>query len=169
MATLKAFQYFEHLELDSDNEMIRSGIDYFIEVCDQRRLCIQSVPPEVNGVPHAFWWSYSPEKQIDIEMTWEQLVEEYNPNTNAEIVAYLLKYRDLLPPQFPLEKLKQIAIDKITSFGNKIDVHAFLCYLKLLDAVAFKEKDILEHKLMECIKDSIEPNSRIGVDIPHNQ
>ena len=51
MATLKAFQYIQHLELDSNNEMIRSGINYFVEVCDQQRLCFQSVPSEVNDVP----------------------------------------------------------------------------------------------------------------------
>lgn len=158
MATLKALQYFKALDSDSSNDMVRMGIKYFLEICDKQRLCFNSLPPEVNNVPHAFWWTYEePSEPLNAnEMTWDKLLDEYNPNTNAEIVAYLLQYSELIPSEFPLERLKKIAVDKINTFDQELDMHAFSCYTKLWDVVDSKDKDIIGSKLLELIEKSIE-------------
>lgn len=116
---------------------------YIVPNADKQWLCFHSLPPEVNNFPHAFWWTYEePSEPLNAnDMTWGNLVDEYNPNTNAEIVAYLLQYRDLIPSQFPLELLKKIAVDKINTFEKELDMHAFFCYTKLWDVVDLKDKD----------------------------
>jgi hypothetical protein len=84
------------------------------------------------------------------ELIWEQMVSEYNPNTNAEIVAYLYQHRNLIPHEFPLESLKRIAIDKILTFENKIGMHEFFCYTKLCDAVGDRIKSRLHDSQSKC-------------------
>ncbi len=157
MATLKAFQYFRLLGANSNHEMIKKGIEYFLKISDEKSLSFPSVPPEVNNVPHAPWWSYNLPKQIKYDsLSWMELVEKYDPNTNSEITAYLIRYKDLIPLSFPIESFKKIALDCISKFDEKVEMHGFKCYIKLWEVLCKEEKDFLKSKLEEIITNIIE-------------
>jgi hypothetical protein len=155
IATVRAFQYFIQTEAGSDQNAVQDGIRYFTETCRRNLLMWHAVPPRIREVPHAPWWSYT--QLSDMELSWEQKLARYSPNTNVEVVAYLLRYRDLVPDTFPLEACARIAVEKLAHLPD-IEMHEFSCYLQLYEALDDEQKRFTAKKLLASVQHVIEPD-----------
>lgn len=140
MATTIAFQYLRDVGASSDSPLVRDGIAYFLNTYNQERKGWQSVPLEVNDIPHAPWWSVEANAPMDaaaLEKAW--------PNPSAEIVGYLNEYAALVPPEF-LKQANEQAITNLKNQPQEMEPHDLLCYIQMsqklpepLKAEAFRQ------------------------------
>jgi transcription antitermination factor NusG len=147
MATTIGLQYARVLGLSSEEPIVKNAISYFIHSYDHEDEKWHPVPPEVNAYPHAPWWHYNIEtNQSGVESHWA--------NPSAEVVSYLYEYADLVPASF-LNKVSEIAIQKLIEEQDKLEMHDVLCYLKLVETapetLKLKIKPILIEKTKQIV------------------
>ena len=102
--------------------------------------------PEVNDYPHPIWWTYEG-KEINKPENRKQLVEQYNPNTNATLAGILYKYRELVPENI-LDEIICVPIEKAyTSYTTSpYDMKSMLYYVEALSDRELKNS--LYHALL---------------------
>lgn len=125
MATTIGFQIMREIGLGVDHPMIQRAVKYLLNMFDGDRNCWHAVPVAVNDAPHAPWWHFDiATGRCGVEGTWA--------NPNAEIVAHLTAYAQLVPPEF-LARVTELAMAELNELPEKIDLHDFLCYQQLLE------------------------------------
>lgn len=109
--------------------------------------------PEVNEYPHAMWYTYS-ENIINKPKNREQLIEQYNPTTNAALAGILYKYKELVPEKV-LHSVISIPIEKVyTSYTSlPYDMKSMLYFVQALDDN--KLKDSLYSQLLNKADNSM--------------
>jgi len=81
----------------------------------------------INDYPHAPWWTHE-ESVPFIPKNREELISNYNPNTNSTLAGICVKYSSLVPKEV-LDSVVNIAIEKIKSgyefgqYGMMSDVY----------------------------------------------
>ncbi|MBL4575083.1 MAG: hypothetical protein JKY51_03160 [Opitutaceae bacterium] len=105
-----AFQHLVELDVGSDHPIVQKGVDYFLSAYDQ---------------DYAAW----PQNADDRRYLEDNLYQHWG-NPSAEIVGYLWKYRESVPPEF-LEHVTAIAIDHFHNLSVPVPGFSDLCYLRL--------------------------------------
>ncbi len=105
----------------------------------------RAVPKTVNDYPHAPWWEF----KGDIGMT----VIDYSwGNPTAEIVAYLLEFKDYFEALNP-KALNDIAIEKIEAKEEFKSEHEIYCYIPLYKKQTDEQKKKrLEEKITRAVQ-----------------
>jgi hypothetical protein len=147
LATTVAFQVLRELGVPSEDPTVGSGIAYFLASFDTVKRKWPSTPKELNDEPHAPWWHHDGDRGNAIDRSgWG--------NPSAEVVACLREHASLVPSEF-LAELTDLAVDDIRSLPDEIDVHAMLCYLRLMDTLPGDSAGPLREKL--------ETSARLGI------
>lgn len=142
--TTIALQYLVNINVDKDEEIVKSTIKYLNNTYNKEIKGWLSVSKSVEDYPHAPWWRYE-----------EGLKEEWG-NPSAEILAYLLFYdeeNNLIP------ELKQKALNRLQKIV-KPEFHELKNYCRLYELANendFKEK--IYFKLSKLILEVAEIDS----------
>ena len=139
MATTIGFQLFRELHLQADHPIVQRGISYLLTSFDEDRGYWLPVPPEVNEHPHAPWWHYTEGKDDE--------APDFAPNPSAEIVGYLHQYGGDLCSVDWLRELTSRALKRLQAEPDAMDMHAFLCYLRMAEALSEHERSVAMAKL----------------------
>ena len=138
MATTIAFQLFRELHPRTDHPMVQRAVSYLLTSFDEERGCWLPVPPEVNEHPHAPWWHYTEAKDDQAG---------FEPNPSAEIVGYIHQYGGDSCPRDWLWKLTARALARLQAEPDAMEMHAFLCYLRMAEALAEQQRSAAMAKL----------------------
>ncbi len=122
LATTVAFQYLAKLRSPEVIDMAHKGIAYFLQTYDRQKNGWNIVPKEVNSYPHAPWWEYEHSQQ---GFGWG--------NPAAEILGYLLQYREFVDDVVLVDTVAQRALERLRELSGQAepDFHELLCYIRL--------------------------------------
>ncbi len=148
MATSIGLRYLKNLDnLKSAQALIKKSVSYLEESYDNQRNGWYAVRKEVNDYPHTPWWHYDEEKKMTvIDKNWG--------NPSAELLAYLLKYRNY-QNKINLDTLVKKAAKNIQHKKEYESENEIYCYLKLYEEVDSKTKSQLKVSIAEGIKQLI--------------
>lgn len=137
LASTVAFQILSKLNIDSNQGIVKKGIEYFLKTYNEKTHGWEKVPQEVENYPRAPWWNYQ-EPRND----WG--------NPNAEILGYLHEYHELVPSTL-LQALTEYAIGYFNEM-QEFEFHEILCFLRLADRLPEEHYNRIERKLVEAVK-----------------
>ena len=89
--TAHALHILREIGIGSECPLVHRAIRYILKMYDHSRKGWRRAVPEINNAPHAPWWHYDENKG-------GTPIDEHWGNPSAEIVGYLVRYRDLVPP-----------------------------------------------------------------------
>ncbi|MFD2923495.1 hypothetical protein [Halobacillus naozhouensis] len=125
IATSVAMQLLVELEDNPQaDQMIHTALGYLENQFGRKRQGWYAVPPEVNQYPHAFWWTVH-----DDGMSW---IDHHWGNPSAEIIGYLLRYRNAVT-HLNVDHLVKQCMDyfmNLTAFESE---HEIYCYQRLFN------------------------------------
>ena len=149
MATSIALRHLNIVDNSSTaQKIIKKAVSYLEKNYDKTRNGWYAVPKEVNDYPHTPWWHYDPENKMTV-------IDENWGNPSAELLAYLLRYKDYLN-RFDLNSLVEKAVENIQHKKKYQSENEIYCYLKLYDEIDSKKKEQLKVSIAEAIKQLIE-------------
>src|SRR5699024_8830787 len=110
--TWTACQILMEVEADSEEQIVKSVVEYLMQSYDHDKGLWKTVVPEHNDHPRAPWWSYTEEAQNN----WM-----YNPT--VELAAYLSHWSeaDTEPYDLGLKVMENATIHLLNS--SKMDFH----------------------------------------------
>lgn len=143
MATSIAFQTFHELDLSSDHEMVRKGVDYLLASYDKSAGKWATVPPAVNDYPHAIWWHYDEEGAgTALDASWG--------NPTAELIGYLERFSGEGREPF-MDELYTRAIDYLIDYQDKMEMHELYCYQRFAQQIRPAHQARVEGKLADLV------------------
>lgn len=135
MATSVALQVLDTLNTHKDAQaQIETAILYLESTFNSEIKGWEATSKHVNLYPHAPWWKY------------HDRVESLNLNPSAELLGYLIRYKQYLKALDP-EYLTNLYIDAINSV-EQIEEHELYCIIRLY----YKLDATNQSKIMETIK-----------------
>ena len=147
-ATTVAFQYLNAAQAPSDHEFYVDGVQYFVNTYDPQHKGWELVGALANDAPHAPWWDHngSEDTARDLDQHWA--------NCSAEILGYLYKYSDQVPPNLLLEA-EEVARNDLKRIADKLGMHEFLCYQQLAKSAPDELSQLVLEKLKACISSTV--------------
>lgn len=127
-------------------KMIKAAIEYFEDTFDKDRNGWFALDHRINNYPHAPWWHFD-------ETKGKTIIDNNWGNPTAEIIAYMYKYNRFVHTP-DVEKLVDIAIEKIMDKEEFNSENEIYCYAKLFDVLEDKDKR-LKQKLADAIEQVI--------------
>lgn len=140
-----AFGYINAISADLRLDVIRRGLNYFIDTYDAERNGWAIVRPEVDSYPHAPWWDY---KTAMEHFGWG--------NPSAEILGFLIKYSDGAAPI--ITALKKRALERIHEV-NPASFHEVFNFKGLYDLADDDLKAQLKEPLIDLIRRAVTTDS----------
>ncbi len=124
------------------------GVQYLLDSYDGTREVWPIVPPEVEGAPHAWWWSYEDSAKN---------FGNFLVNPRAGIVGHLQHFCNLVRPDF-LNMVKTAVLEQLDTFSDRIALHDFECYVGLAEAdnLAKDEKQEIVDQLARLLPNSLD-------------
>lgn len=126
--TESACRYIYALDVSDTHPMIPKLIKYIINNYNETTGEWDNlIVPEVNRFPHAPWWEYE-EKEKIIPKNYDDLIANYNPNTNSALAGMVIKYSRYVPEKLA-QYIQKVVVDKIESstdffqYGMMSDVY----------------------------------------------
>jgi hypothetical protein len=149
MATSIALRYLKKVDNSKAAQtLIKKALSYLENNYNSDRKGWYAVRKEVNDYPHTPWWHYDEEEKMTvIDKSWG--------NPSAELLAYLLRYRDYVN-QLDLNSLVEKAVKNIQHKKEYQSENEIYCYLKLYEEIDSKKKAQLKGSILEGIKQLIE-------------
>ncbi len=147
VATSIAFQILTGLEATADEPLVQGGIAYLLKCYLPERPGWLSVPPQVNVYPHASWWHFNPEQGgTVIDFAWG--------NPSAELVGYLVRYRELVPSEM-LDGLLDHTLNYFAEFSGPMDMHQLFCFLRLAEQLPPVVVLAMQPKLVDLVRQAV--------------
>ncbi|MET3698230.1 hypothetical protein SAMN05877753_10885 [Bacillus oleivorans] len=152
MATTIGLQVIKAVGISYEEKAVQAAIQYLIRSFDHEKQRWHAVPKEINQVPHAPWWEYNIEEdRCGVEGTWA--------NPSAEIAGYLHQHHHFVPKEF-LDHVTDVAFQEAVKLPEKIDMHDFLCYQRLLDALPEHQKGKIKAILQKSVRLTVSPDPK---------
>jgi hypothetical protein len=146
LATTVAFQLMRPLGVSHHHEIVQRGIGYLLNSFNPKKRGWEIVPPNVDEAPHAPWWKYSG----DLQLQWA--------NPRAEIVGYLYEYEAITPAEMREALLTEI----LAGMGKAetLEMHEVQCFVRLLEApnLPAHAKNAILEKLVALLPTIVETN-----------
>lgn len=151
IVTTKAFQILSQIEREgAPEELVKNAIRYFERSFDEQAERWFTVPPEINNYPHAPWWHYDGENGGTV-------LDESWGNPTAEIIGYLLEYKDLVNGLSPTDLLPE-AVDRLDSKEDFCSEHEIYCYVRLFRRAPEDSSTRMWPNLAEAVQGLIQAN-----------
>lgn len=144
LATTIAFQKFREVGAPAHHPMVKRACAYVSNTYDATNQIWQIIPPNADDAPHAPWWEYHGKP------------EAFLGNPRPEIVGYLYDYAEHFSGELR-QTLTAAALDHLGTYGDEIEMHELLCYIRLLETPSLP-RDIYQRmlpKLTELVRLSI--------------
>lgn len=110
--TESACRYIFALNAPETHSMIPKLMKYIVENYNMETGEWDNlIVPEVNDFPHAWWWEYE-DKEKTLPKNYDELIANYNPNTNSALAGMVMKYSRYVPEELA-EYIKKVVTDKI--------------------------------------------------------
>jgi hypothetical protein len=146
IATQHAFEYLRAVGA-VDGDLVRHGIEYLVRTFDHHRGVWAIIPPEVEDASHAPWWGYEDS---------EDNFGGFRANPTAAL-AGLLHLFPALVPSVLLTRAANQAVDYLNSIPDEdMEMHDYLCYLTLVEAVTGSKRESILKKLIRAAPHTIE-------------
>ena len=131
--TTLAFQYLDAVQTPKDHEFYQGGIQYFVDHVKPATCGWELVGPMAMEGPHAPWWDFDitattahHELQTDPEKALATAGEGWG-NGSAEILGYLYRHADQVPPDILTAATAVVHVD-LQSRTDSMGMHEFMCY-----------------------------------------
>ncbi|OPZ64900.1 MAG: hypothetical protein BWY85_00911 [Firmicutes bacterium ADurb.Bin506] len=148
-ATVVGFEYLVQVDAPPSLETVRRAVDYLIATYDRDQGRWHAVPREINDYPHAPWWHYN-------DAEGGCLIDRSPGNPSAEIVGYLNRYRELVPPAF-FALVTADFVGRLRALPDSSDsMHEILCYLRMTENLPHELRDGCFNKLRTLVKNITE-------------
>lgn len=142
--TESACRYIFSLNISETHHMIPKLMKYIVENYNKDTGEWDNLTvPEVNDFPHAWWWEHE-EREKAVVKNYDDLISNYDPNTNSALAGMIMKYSRYVPEELAVY-IKKIVIDKILRNNNYFQ-YGMLSDLYFVNALP-EEK--LKNKLLE--------------------
>jgi hypothetical protein len=127
MATAVGTQHLVDFQVPSESPLVQSTVRYLSLQFDLARGSWPIVPQAIDEVPRAIWWNFADwEAARSAPGSWG--------NPAAEIVAFFHRHRGLVDGDL-LQTVSDAAwqnLAQVQKNEHELEMHAFLCYLRLL-------------------------------------
>ncbi|MDE7211663.1 MAG: hypothetical protein K2O03_09510 [Lachnospiraceae bacterium] len=137
---------FDLQEIPGDTPMIHKLISYLVKNFNMDTGMWNNITvPDGNNYPHAPWWEHEDEEKY-VPKNRAELVEHYNPNTNAALAGMFVKYPSLVPDEI-FDQATNVVIEKI----NSADIEQYGMMSCVYFVNAWKDENVknsLRKKLM---------------------
>jgi hypothetical protein len=146
LCTSLAFQILRSIHANPDDDLVSSGIAYFLNTLDRTEAHWRIIPRMVQDSPHAPWWDQAG-RQSDFD--------PFSLNPTAEILGYLYDY--LEEQHHPvLSLVSQRVINQLSGL-QQIEMHELLCCLRLLQTQHLPEEieRPVHQKLLQLVDGTI--------------
>ena len=124
IATTGAFQIFKEIGVNTEDTIVKRGIEYLLNTYDEQEKVWDIIPPEVEDAPHAPWWTYEGNREC---------FGKYLINPRVEIVGYLHDYGGDLVSKDWLESLTSDVMEHLFSLQDDLEMHDLLCCARLTE------------------------------------
>lgn len=139
LGTSVAFQYLSEIGVNSKEQVVQKGIEYFTQTYNSELVGWEIIRPESNDHPHAPWWDY------------ERSLKNFDwGNPSAEILGYLLKYRNLVNDGSLIKNVTDKALERLREIDEP-EFHEILDYLRLYE----NSDSVLQTKLFDLLANLI--------------
>lgn len=155
LCTTIAFQILREINAKPDEELVKRGMQYFIQTLDQDTDHWRIIPETAERSPHAPWWN---------QKNCVGVFEAFSPNPTAEILGYLIDYQEHVPDDLFSNVYDSVA--EYIACQEKMEMHALLCCLRLFETRNLPQEmsDIVQQKLSELIPNQVATNSALWKD-----
>ena len=138
IATTGAFQIFKEIGVNTEDSIVKRGIQYLLNTYDEKEKVWDIIPPEVENAPHAQWWTYEGNREC---------FGNYLINPRVEIIGYLHDYGGDLISKDWLESLTSDVMDHLFSLPDDLEMHDLLCCARLAETDNLPDVDRLWKKI----------------------
>ena len=146
IATSVALGVLAELDVASDEPMVQKGVEYLLNTYDPEKRKWHTVPKEVNDYPHASWWHCEEGEGTVLDRSWG--------NPTAEIVGYLVKYRDLVPADF-LAPLHDYTMEYLRDHPDAMEMHELYCLLRFAERISPNAFRGIRDKLIVLVSNAV--------------
>jgi hypothetical protein len=147
MATSVGLQYCVEVDVDSNDELITSAMEYLATTFDSEHVFWSKTPMEVNDAPHAPWWHVD-EIKPPAEASWA--------NPNAELLGYLQTFQNHVPNEI-LGILYKRALDNLNNLDTIESLYCFMNWERAYQSVPEPLKSLISKKVGKTLQ-TFEPN-----------
>lgn len=152
LATSVAFQIMSHFGLDTEDAMVKSGIEFLVKNYKEDFKGWLWFPPEISEVPRAMWWEFDLNED-----------NKYKPNPAVELTGYLIRYKELVPNKI-LEEAGYAAMKYLNENNDSLSMHDIFCYQRMAEFLPEAEKISVLHILEQPILREVELNQEKWAD-----
>lgn len=131
IATITALDVLRQIGADEDTPGLPAALAYLMDAYDVESERWPIVPPEVEGAPHAPWWSYADASE-NFRGFWA--------NPRAAVLAYLQQFNRLAPTDF-LAGARRAAIDDLMRYAQHMEMHDLLSFIVLMETAELPRED----------------------------
>ena len=147
MATSVGLQYCVEVDIDPNDEIIQSAMDYLVTTFNVDTAYWPKTPVEVNDSPHAPWWHVD-EIKPPADASWA--------NPNAELLGYLQTFQNHVPNDI-LELLYKRALDNLNNLDTIESLYCFMNWERAYQSVPEPLKSLISKKVGKTLQ-TFEPN-----------
>lgn len=148
-ATVVGFEYLSEVNAPADAVIVQRGVDYLLATYDREHGRWRAVPRQVNDHPHAPWWHYN-------YAEGGCAIDRSLGNPSAEVVGYLNRWRELVPPTF-LERVTENFVGHLHALPDEGgSMHEILCYMRMADGLAPELRRSCVEKLRRLVMNTTE-------------
>lgn len=132
---LTAYDQFEEAQV-----LIKKAINYLEKTYVKERNGWYAIDHHINNAPHTPWWHFNEDEGMTV-------IDHHWGNPNAEIIAYLIRYKALVK-KLDVDRLVNYAIEHILNKKQFESFFEIICYQKLYDEM---KDERLKLKIEEAI------------------
>ena len=152
LATTVGLQVLREVGAGEDHPVVAGAIGYLVNTYDATRKAWEIIPEEADASPRADWWNYA---------NTAEAFGRFLVNPRAEAVGYLYEHSASVPTAMLVE-LSADVLNHLGGSAPRIEMHDFLCYLRLADAPN------LPDELREPVVDRLRASARHTVETDPN-
>ncbi len=124
LATTVAFQLMREMGVPPADRLVKAAVRWTQAAFERTLDRWPLIPPEVDGWPHAPWWTWSPPGH-----------RGFTVNPGAELVAHLWHYHEVADATF-LAYVTDLAESLVTALPARIELHDLLSLVRLAETPA---------------------------------
>lgn len=132
IATSHGFAVLRDVNAPSTSPLVQRAVDYLLSSYDPTRQVWSILPAEAEDAPHAPWWN-----RADLADNFGHFLV----NPTVALIGHLIHYSELVPVDL-LTQLTEIALTRLQSEREDLEMHDVMCYQGLLSAAGLERRQI---------------------------
>ena len=129
LATTVGLQVCREIGAPSDHPVVEEAIRYLVNTYNAPHKAWEFIPEEAESSPRADWWNYAPTDGAE---------GRFYVNPRVEALGWLYDYGARAAAGI-LDELTASLLDHMSGAAPRIEMHDFLCYLRLAETAGAPE------------------------------